>query len=90
MAQVGLVRDTVKDPSMCAKRLATEALMRGSNDNVTVLVAFLRPVPTLERVYGEGGEAHALTGTAYGTRACVGAPDQYAHGRAADEVGDTY
>ena len=28
---VGLVRDTVKDPQLCAKRLVTEALSRGSS-----------------------------------------------------------
>jgi serine/threonine protein phosphatase PrpC len=39
---VGLVADTVKDPDMCAKRLATEAMTRGSRDNITVLVAFLQ------------------------------------------------
>jgi hypothetical protein len=39
---VGLVADTVKDADMCAKRLATEAMTRGSRDNITVLVAFLQ------------------------------------------------
>jgi serine/threonine protein phosphatase PrpC len=39
---VGLVADTVKDPDMCAKRLATEAMTRGSRDNITALVAFLQ------------------------------------------------
>jgi serine/threonine protein phosphatase PrpC len=39
---VGLVADTVKHPDMAAKRLATEAMTRGSGDNITVLVAFLQ------------------------------------------------
>ncbi|CAI0437778.1 unnamed protein product [Linum tenue] len=48
---VSIVRDTVKEPTMCSKRLATEAAERGSNDNITVIVVFLRPVSTAERVY---------------------------------------
>ncbi|KAL4341357.1 hypothetical protein GQ457_08G012920 [Hibiscus cannabinus] len=46
-----IIRDTVKEPAMCSKRLATEAVERGSKDNVTVIVVFLRPVSTAERVY---------------------------------------
>ena len=40
---------------MCAKRLATEALARGSSDSisVTVVFAFLQPVPTMERIYAD-------------------------------------
>ncbi|CAN1243549.1 Protein kinase and PP2C-like domain-containing protein [Linum perenne] len=48
---VSIIRDTVKEPTMCSKRLATEAAERGSNDNITVIVVFLRPVSTAERVY---------------------------------------
>ncbi|KAI4363959.1 hypothetical protein MLD38_020111 [Melastoma candidum] len=48
---VSIIRDTVKEPSMCAKRLATEAAERGSKDNITVIVVFLRPVSTAERIY---------------------------------------
>lgn len=48
---VALVRDTVKEPRMSARRLATEAAARGSTDNITVVVAFLKPVSTVERVY---------------------------------------
>ncbi|KAF3791541.1 kinase and PP2C-like domain-containing protein [Nymphaea thermarum] len=48
---VPIIRDTVKEPSMCAKRLATEAVGRGSKDNVTVIVIFLRPVSTAERIF---------------------------------------
>ncbi|WOL17532.1 protein kinase and PP2C-like domain-containing protein isoform X1 [Canna indica] len=48
---VSIIKDTVKEPSMCAKRLATEAAARGSKDNITVIVVFLRPVSTAERIY---------------------------------------
>lgn len=48
---VSIIRDTVKEPSMCSKRLATEASQRGSKDNITVIVVFLRPVTTAERIY---------------------------------------
>ncbi|KAL5707707.1 protein-serine/threonine phosphatase [Ranunculus cassubicifolius] len=48
---VSIIRDTVKEPGMCSKRLATEAAERGSKDNITVIVVFLRPVSTAERVY---------------------------------------
>ncbi|THF94781.1 hypothetical protein TEA_007169 [Camellia sinensis var. sinensis] len=43
--------DTVKEPGMCSKRLATEAAERGSKDNITVIVIFLHPVSTAERIY---------------------------------------
>ncbi|KAH8972536.1 hypothetical protein BDL97_02G202900 [Sphagnum fallax] len=48
---VALVKDTVKEPSMVSKRLATESVERGSRDNITVIVVFLTPVSTVERVY---------------------------------------
>jgi len=48
---------TVKDPYMCGKRLASDALISGSRDNVTVIVIFLKPVDTLERIYIESKEA---------------------------------
>ncbi|KAL3637101.1 hypothetical protein CASFOL_019400 [Castilleja foliolosa] len=48
---VNIIRDTVKEAGMCSKRLATEAAERGSNDNITVVVVFLRPVSTAERIY---------------------------------------
>ncbi|KAL2534931.1 Protein kinase and PP2C-like domain-containing protein [Abeliophyllum distichum] len=48
---VSIIRDTVKEPGMCSKRLATEAAARGSKDNITVIVVFLRPVSTAERIY---------------------------------------
>ncbi|EYU18588.1 hypothetical protein ABFS82_10G150400 [Erythranthe guttata] len=48
---VSIIRDTVKEAGMCSKRLATEAAERGSKDNITVIVVFLRPVSTAERIY---------------------------------------
>ena len=49
---VALVRDTVKEPSMCAKRLVTEAITRCSGDNITVAVVFLKANSTCEVVHG--------------------------------------
>ncbi|CAO2179638.1 unnamed protein product [Urochloa humidicola] len=48
---LSIIKDTVKEPGMCSKRLATEAAERGSKDNITVIVVFLRPVSTAERIY---------------------------------------
>ncbi|KAJ8759790.1 hypothetical protein K2173_009891 [Erythroxylum novogranatense] len=48
---ISIIRDTVKEPGMCSKRLGTEAAERGSKDNITVIVVFLRPVSTSERIY---------------------------------------
>ncbi|CAL5418089.1 unnamed protein product [Camellia sinensis] len=48
---VCIIKDTVKEPRMCSKRLATEAVERGSKDNITVIVVFLHPVSTAERIY---------------------------------------
>ncbi|THG18851.1 hypothetical protein TEA_005630 [Camellia sinensis var. sinensis] len=48
---VSIIKDTVKEPGMCSKRLATEAAERGSKDNITVIVVFLHPVSTAERIY---------------------------------------
>lgn len=48
---VSIIKDTVKEPGMCSKRLATEAAERGSKDNITVIIIFLRPVSTAERIY---------------------------------------
>ncbi|PUZ56333.1 hypothetical protein GQ55_5G287700 [Panicum hallii var. hallii] len=48
---LSIIKDTVKEPAMCSKRLATEAAEHGSKDNITVIVVFLRPVSTAERIY---------------------------------------
>ncbi|KAJ6756544.1 PROTEIN PHOSPHATASE 2C [Salix purpurea] len=48
---ISIIKDTVKEPGMCSKRLATEAAERGSKDNITVIVVFLRSVSTAERIY---------------------------------------
>lgn len=86
---VGLVYDTVKDPTLAAKRLVTEALMRGSADNVSAIVVFLVPVDTFERVYGaEEGEAFEITGTVYGSRVRLAKDRHFT--ASADEVRDTY
>ena len=47
---LAMIKDTVKEPSMCAKRLGSEALTRLSGDNITVLVGFLRGARTCENV----------------------------------------
>ena len=47
---LALVKDTVKEPSMCAKRLGSEALARLSGDNITVIVGFLSGARTCENV----------------------------------------
>ena len=47
------VEDTVKEPSMCAKRLGSEAMTRMSGDNITVVVAYLKDVSTAEVVTWE-------------------------------------
>lgn len=88
---VGLVYDTVKDPTLAGKRLVCEALMRGSADNVTAMVVFLtNSYGTLERVYGAGeGELFAATGTAYGSRVRL-EKDRHVCSAVADEMRDTY
>ena len=47
---LAMVKDTVKEPSMCAKRLGSEALTRLSGDNITVMVGFLGGARTCENV----------------------------------------
>lgn len=48
---ISIIKDTVKEAGMCSKRLTTEAVERGSKDNITIIVVFLRPVSTAERIY---------------------------------------
>ena len=50
---VKMIKDTVKEPNMCAKRLGSEALTRMSGDNITVIVAFLKDLATSEKVTWE-------------------------------------
>ena len=50
---VKMIKDTVKEPGMCAKRLGSEALTRMSGDNITVVVAFLKDLATSEKVTWE-------------------------------------
>ena len=48
---------------MCAKRLAVEALARGSTDSisVTVVVAFLlQPGPTIKHIYADCRQKYAV------------------------------
>jgi serine/threonine protein phosphatase PrpC len=60
---VELVQSTVKEPAMVTKRIVAEALTRGSTDNITVIVAFLKPVSTAETVWeaDDAKEAAART-----------------------------
>jgi serine/threonine protein phosphatase PrpC len=66
---VSLVLDTVKQPALCAQRVVTEALARGSKDNVSAVVAFFpylgqgMGASTVERVFHDGQlkyEQHAV------------------------------
>ncbi|GMH40224.1 hypothetical protein BSKO_08128 [Bryopsis sp. KO-2023] len=83
---VSLVQDTVKHPDMCSKRLVTEAIARGSHDNVSVIVAFLQPVSTIERVYHEGSDKYDRASSAAG----VAGKQRRADLVAADEMMDSY
>lgn len=40
---IQLVKETVKQPAMCAQRIVTEALTKGSEDNASAIIAFLDP-----------------------------------------------
>ena len=65
----GMVRDTVRKPAMVAQRLATEAATRGSRDNISVVVAFLRNAgKTHEKIFENGKEKHQFMPTFYGSR----------------------
>lgn len=83
---IALVHDTVKNPSMAAKRLAVEALARGSQDNLTVVVCFLQDVGTLESIYSGGVQKYTPARSLYGSRAQV--LQALAASTAADEVSE--
>ncbi|CAL8468340.1 g7880 [Coccomyxa elongata] len=85
---VNMVHDTVKEPSMSAKRLATEALTRGSADNITVIVAFLQPVSTLEQIYANGRQKYAAHQMFVSPNRAV--KPSYVQPASADEFRDTY
>ena len=46
---VNIIRDAIKEPGMCAKRLETEVAEQCNKDNITVIIVFLCPVSTAER-----------------------------------------
>ena len=81
---VAIVHDTVKNPSMAAKRLSMEALARGSQDNITTLVCFFKDVGTLESIYRDGKQKYSVARSFYGSRVELMAA--LSKGRAADEV----
>ena len=56
---------------------------------MTALVAFLRPVSTLERVFGNGKQLHQATLTVYGSRR--GEPGGgHPEAPACDELNETF
>jgi serine/threonine protein phosphatase PrpC len=61
---IALVQSTVKEPSMVVKRIVAEALTRGSSDNITVIIAFLQPVCTLEKAWAADDAAQAAAACA--------------------------
>lgn len=45
------VRDTAKDPGLAAKRIVGQALAKGSKDNITCVVVFLREFDAVDRIF---------------------------------------
>lgn len=66
VSKTGAAPDSTSCMHIC--RLATEALTKGSGDNITVIVAFLKPVDTLESIFKGGQQKHAATSTFYSSR----------------------
>ncbi len=85
---VDLIHDTVKQPTMCAQRLAMEALARGGEDNVAVVVAFLRPVETTESIFANGVQKYTSHAESYYSTRRAGM--RYAASGSRDEARDTY
>lgn len=85
---VDLIHDTVKQPTMCAQRLAMEALARGGEDNVAVVVAFLRPVETTESIFANGVQKYTSHAESYYSTRRAGV--RYAASGSRDEACDTY
>lgn len=82
---VAIVQDTVKHPEMSAQRLATEAVARGSHDNVSVIIVYLQSVSTVEQIYKYGESTQGCR-----TRSsCYVEARQPSYALSADEMIDT-
>ena len=98
---IALVNDTVKQPQMAAQRLITEAMTRGSGDNVTAAVLFLSSeMESEETIFSGGVQKYVVADTYYGSRATLAGDatkDKLCHRMdredtrwVSDEMRDTY